>query len=821
MAEGPAPTLEFLEARDDFVRRHIGPGDAQIAAMLEAVGADSLDALLDETVPSDIRLDRPLSLPPARSEREALHDLRGIAARNAVRTSMIGMGYYGTVTPPVILRNVLESPGWYTAYTPYQAEISQGRLEALLTFQQMTMDLTGFDLANASLLDEATAAAEAMAMARRVGKSKAATFFVDADTHPQTVAVLRTRAQTLGVEVTVGDPATLDPETVFAALLSYPGSSGAVRDWRGVIEALHGAGALAIMATDLLALTLLTPPGELGADVAIGSAQRFGVPMGYGGPHAAFFATRDAYKRSCPGRIIGVSVDSGGAPALRMALQTREQHIRRDKATSNICTAQALLAVLAAMYGVWHGPDGVTRIARRVARLTAIAAEGLTRLGYSLAHEAFFDTVTVRVPGRARRIAARALERRINLRVVDADTLGFSLDETTRRKDVETLWRCFGGAEAEALSVAALDGAVDHALPADLARETPFMEHPVFNLHHGETEMLRYLRRLQAKDIALDRAMIPLGSCTMKLNAASEMIPITWKSFANLHPFAPLEQTQGYQQLFEELEGWLAEITGFEAVSLQPNAGSQGEYAGLLCIRRWHESRGEGARDVCLVPSSAHGTNPASAVMAGHEGRGGGLRRARRHRPRRPARQGRGASRPAGGADGHLSLDPWRVRGRHPRGLRRGPRGWRAGLHGRRQPQRAGRRGAARRYRRRCLPHEPAQDLLHPPWRRRAGRRAHRRGGASGAVPARPSGGGGCEPGSGRVRRAAHGGRGGGGALGLGDDPADPLDLYRDDGAGGAAPRDGLRDFERQLHRHAAEGPFSRGLYRAERAGRA
>jgi glycine dehydrogenase len=530
---------------------------------------------------------------------------------------MIGMGYHGTVTPPVILRNVLENPGWYTAYTPYQAEISQGRLEALLTFQQMTMDLTGFDLANASLLDEATAAAEAMAMARRVAKSKAQAFFVDADTHPQTIAVLRTRAAPMGIEIVVGDPAGMDPSAVFGALFSYPGSSGAVRDWRAVIAALHEAKALAIMATDLLALTLLTPPGELGADVAIGSAQRFGVAMGYGGPHAAFFATRDAHKRACPGRIIGVSVDSRGRPALRMALQTREQHIRRDKATSNICTAQALLAIMAAMFAVYHGPDGLERIARRVARFTAITAEGLRRLGYQPVHDAFFDTLTVRAPGRARRIAARALEQKINLRVIDADTLGLSLDETTRRRDVERLWSCFSTRAGEALSLAHIDAEVDNGVPAALARTTPFLEHPVFRLYHGETEMMRYLRRLQSRDIALDRAMIPLGSCTMMLNAASEMIPVTWKTFSDIHPFAPLEQTQGYQQLFEELERWLCEITGFAAVSLQPNAGSQGEYAGLLCIRRWHESRGEGARDVCLVPSSAHGTNPASAVMAG------------------------------------------------------------------------------------------------------------------------------------------------------------------------------------------------------------
>ncbi|MGF1659109.1 MAG: aminomethyl-transferring glycine dehydrogenase [Rubrimonas sp.] len=613
--------LSALEAREDFLRRHIGPDEAEIERMLAVVGAPSLDALIDQTVPEAIRLRRPLATPAPRTERDALHDLRNVAARNEVFTSMIGMGYHGTVTPSVIQRRVLENPGWYTAYTPYQAEISQGRLEALLNFQQMVMDLTGFDLANASLLDEATAAAEAMAMARRVGKSKAQAFFVDADTHPQTIAVLRTRAEPMGIGVVVGDPATLDPSTVFGALISYPGSSGAVRDWRSVFARLRGAGALGVVATDLLALTLLTPPGELGAEIAIGSAQRFGVPMGYGGPHAAFFATHDAHKRAIPGRIIGVSVDSRGKPALRMALQTREQHIRRDKATSNICTSQALLAVMASMYAVYHGPDGLTQIARRVARLAVLAAEGLRRLGCDVAHDAFFDTLTLNVPGQARRIAARARAERINLRVAGPDRIGISFDETTRAGDVARLWRVFDREADGKLSLAALDAELaptrPDAIPEGLRRTSAFLTHPVFNTHCSETEMMRYLRRLQARDVALDRAMIPLGSCTMKLNAATEMIPLSWKRFAHLHPFAPLEQAQGYQLLFEDLEAWLAEITGFAAVSLQPNAGSQGEYAGLLTIRNWHRARGEGHRDVCLIPSSAHGTNPASAIMAG------------------------------------------------------------------------------------------------------------------------------------------------------------------------------------------------------------
>ncbi len=606
-----APSLEDLEDAGAFVRRHVGPDAHEIDTMLKAVDAPSLAALIEQTVPAAILLGRELDLPAPMTETQALAHLRAMAAENVVARPMIGMGYSGTITPPVILRNVLENPGWYTAYTPYQAEISQGRLEALLTFQQMVMDLTGLDLANASLLDEATAAAEAMTMAHRVAASKAQGFFIDADTHPQTIAVLRTRAEPLGVAITVGDPETLDPATVFGALLSYPGSSGAIRDWRAVIQRLHGAGALAVMATDLLALTQLTPPGELGADVAVGSAQRFGVPMGFGGPHAAFFATRDAFKRSCPGRIIGVSVDSAGRPALRMALQTREQHIRRDKATSNICTAQALLAIMASMYAVYHGPEGLDRIARRTARFAAIAARGLKSAGFALGSEAFFDTLTVKTPGRAGEIADRAEAAGLLLRRIDAHTLGVSFDETTTRADVAALWRAFG-VEGE---VGALDGA--DAVPAALRRRSDYLTHPNFHAYRSETEMLRHLRRLQNRDVALDRAMIPLGSCTMKLNATAEMIPITWPGFADIHPFAPAAHTRGYRRLFAELQAQLCEITGFAAVSLQPNAGSQGEYAGLMTIRDWHRSRGEGHRDVCLIPSSAHGTNPASAVMAG------------------------------------------------------------------------------------------------------------------------------------------------------------------------------------------------------------
>ncbi|SEA97463.1 glycine dehydrogenase [Rubrimonas cliftonensis] len=610
--DAPRAPLSALEDGAAFARRHIGPDAAEIETMLSGLGAHSLAALIDETVPASIRMRRPLNLPEPLTEQQALATLRKMADANVVAQPMIGMGYHGTHTPPVILRNVLENPGWYTAYTPYQAEISQGRLEALLTFQQMTMDLTGFDLANASLLDEATAAAEAMTMARRLSKSKADGFFVDADTHPQTIAVLRTRAEPLGLRVIVGEPGALAPAELFGALLSYPGSSGAVRDWRGAIAALHEAGALAIMATDLLALTLLTPPAALGADAAIGSAQRFGVPMGFGGPHAAFFATREAHKRACPGRIIGVSRDAEGRPALRMALQTREQHIRRDKATSNICTAQALLAVMAACYAVWHGPEGLTRIARRTSRLAAIAAEGLRRAGVTAPTTGFFDTVTVQGVDAAA-IADRAEAEGLLLRRVSDDRLAFSFDETTTRAHVEALWRAFG----VSADIDALDAGVGDAIPEALRRRAPFLTHPVFHAGRSETQMLRWLRRLQGRDIALDRAMIPLGSCTMKLNATAEMIPITWPGFADIHPFAPAAHTLGYRRLFAGLVSQLREITGFDAVSLQPNAGSQGEYAGLLAIRSWHRSRGAGGRDICLIPGSAHGTNPASAVMAG------------------------------------------------------------------------------------------------------------------------------------------------------------------------------------------------------------
>ena len=538
-----------------------------------------------------------------------------LAAQNQVFTSLIGQGYSGTVLPAVIQRNILENPAWYTAYTPYQPEISQGRLEALFNFQTMICDLAGLDVANASLLDEATAAAEAMALAERAAPAKAKSFFVDHEVHPQTLAVLRTRAEPLGWKLIIGDPATdLAHAEVFGALLQYPGTSGAVRDLRPVIATLHAKGALAIVAADLLALTLLASPGELGADIAVGSAQRFGVPMGYGGPHAAYMAVRDALKRSLPGRIVGLSVDSRGQPAYRLALQTREQHIRREKATSNICTAQVLLAVIASMYAVYHGPEGLTHIARNVHRRTGVLAAGLRKLGFAPLSEAFFDTVTVDVGTQQNRIVAGAVAEKINLRIGEG-RLGIALDETTTPADVEAVWRAFGGG----LIYAEVETGARDALPPELKRASAFLTHPVFHAHRSETELLRYMRKLSDRDLALDRAMIPLGSCTMKLNATSEMIPLTWPTFTHLHPFAPREQARGYHALFKRLEQWLCDITGYDAISLQPNSGAQGEYAGLLAIRGYHAARGEPHRKVCLIPSSAHGTNPASASMAGME----------------------------------------------------------------------------------------------------------------------------------------------------------------------------------------------------------
>jgi glycine dehydrogenase len=601
--------------RTTFADRHIGPGIEAQDCMLDALGFDTLDALIDAAVPGPIRDRDALALndQTGQSENDMLARLREIASRNEVFTSLIGLGYYDTITPGVILRNVLEKPAWYTAYTPYQPEISQGRLEALLNFQTMVADLTAMDLANASLLDEGTAAAEAMAMLHRLNPKAGEVFVVDVDCHPQTIAVVQTRAEPLGITVSVCDPhVDLPAAKAFGVLLQYPGSSGQVRDCRAVVDAAHAQGALVAVATDLLACTLLTPPGEFGADVVVGSSQRFGVPLGFGGPHAAFLATRDDYKRTLPGRLVGVSVDGKGRTAYRLALQTREQHIRREKATSNICTAQVLLAVIAGLYGAYHGPEGLRAIAQRVHDLTRRLARSLRAGGVDVVTDAFFDTITVRVPGRAAEISAAARSRRINLREVDRDTLGIALDETSTDATVAAVCAAFG------VPVASRDANdSDDAIPGALRRMSEYLTHPAFHEHQSEHQMLRYLRRLADRDLALDRTMIPLGSCTMKLNATAEMVPITWPEFGRIHPFAPIEQAQGYLQLFDDLERWLAEITGYDAISLQPNAGSQGEYAGLLAIRKFHASQGNEQRDVCLIPASAHGTNAASAAMAG------------------------------------------------------------------------------------------------------------------------------------------------------------------------------------------------------------
>ncbi|MFE2617969.1 aminomethyl-transferring glycine dehydrogenase [Micromonospora chalcea] len=595
---------------EQFADRHIGPGRDDERRMLEAVGYSSVDELMDAAIPEVIRWHGTLDLPAPASEREAIAELRALAARNTVAVSMIGLGYHGTHTPAVIRRNVLENPAWYTAYTPYQPEISQGRLEALLNFQTMVTDLTGLATANASMLDEGTAAAEAMTLARRASKSKSPVYVVDADALPQTVAVITSRAEPLGIEVRVVDVERDElPAEFFGLHLQYPGASGAVRDHRALVEAAHGVGALVTVAADLLALTLLRPPGEIGADIAAGTTQRFGVPMGFGGPHAGYLAVRSGLERMLPGRLVGVSRDADGNPAYRLALQTREQHIRREKATSNICTAQVLLAVMAGMYAVYHGPDGLRAIARRTHEAAARLAAGLRAGGVDVADVPFFDTVTAVVPGRAAQVVAAAAERNVNLRLVDADRVGVSCDETTTGAHLQAVWAAFG--------VDGFDGDTDAGLPDALARTSGFLTHPVFHSHHSETAMLRYLRRLADFDYALDRGMIPLGSCTMKLNATTEMEPITWPEFAHLHPFAPAAQTAGYRELIAQLEGWLAEVTGYDAVSVQPNAGSQGELAGLLAIRGYHRERGEAHRDVCLIPSSAHGTNAASAVMAG------------------------------------------------------------------------------------------------------------------------------------------------------------------------------------------------------------
>jgi len=596
----------------DFAnRRHIGPSPQEMQKMLGLLGCDTLEALIDDTLPKSIRQSQPLDFGKAKSERELLHHMRLTASKNKVLSSLIGQGYYGTVTPPVIQRNILENPAWYTAYTPYQPEISQGRLEALLNFQTMVTDLTGLEIANASLLDEATACAEAMTMAQRVAKSKAKAFFVDENCHPQNIAVMQTRAKPLGIEVIVDAPERMVADQVFGAIFQYPGTYGHVHDFTQAIADLHAAKAIGIICADPLALTLLKEPGAMDADIAVGSTQRFGVPVGYGGPHAAYMASKEAYKRAMPGRIVGVSIDSHGGKAYRLSLQTREQHIRREKATSNVCTAQALLAVMASFYAVFHGPEGLKAIAQRIHRKTVRLAKGLEAAGFKVEPEAFFDTITVHVGVLQKTVMQAAVAEGVNLRAVGADKVGISLDERTRRATTEAVWRAFGITHADD------DLSPDYRVPETLHRRSKYLEHDVFHMNRAETEMMRYMRRLADRDLALDRAMIPLGSCTMKLNSAAEMMPVSWREFSLLHPFAPKDQALGYEEMIADLSDKLCQITGYDAISMQPNSGAQGEYAGLLTIAEYHRSRGEGHRNICLIPTSAHGTNPASAQMVG------------------------------------------------------------------------------------------------------------------------------------------------------------------------------------------------------------
>jgi glycine dehydrogenase len=610
--------LKDLDVYNDFIRRHIGPGPADEQAMLTELGMKSLDELVDKVVPPTIRRKKTLAVKTSKSERQVLDKLYQVSTRNQLFKSFIGMGYYNTQTPTVIERNLLRNPAWYTAYTPYQAEISQGRLEALLNFQTMIIDLTGMEIANASMLDEATSAAEAMTLCQRMSKSKGNVFFVADSCHPQTIAVVANRALHFGIEIVVGDPLNdLGELDLFGVLLQYPSSTGEIQDYHELVQQVHERKALVAVAADLLSLTLLKPPGEFDADVVVGTSQRFGVPLGYGGPHAAYMATREAFKRSMPGRLIGVSVDSRGKPALRLALQTREQHIRREKATSNICTAQALLAIMASMYAVYHGPDEIRRIAQRIHRLTIILANGLRELGHTVPTEYFFDTITVTTGNATEFVMAAARSEKINLRYVDMNTIGISLDEKATPGDIEKLFNIFTHDHGDEVSLDEIDSKAQISLPKALIRTSEFLTHPVFNKHHSETDLMRYMRKLADKDLALDRSMIPLGSCTMKLNAATQLVPVTWPGYGRVHPFVPLDQAQGYQQLFIELEQMLCACTGYDAVSLQPNSGAQGEYAGLLAIKGYHQSRNEGHRKICLIPASAHGTNPASAQMAG------------------------------------------------------------------------------------------------------------------------------------------------------------------------------------------------------------
>ena len=803
--------LEQLEDRSAFARRHIGPDPDEQAAMLATLGFASRDALIDAVVPKSIRRKTPMGLAAPRTEGDALQALRRIAEKNELFRSFIGQGYHDTHTPGVILRNIFQNPAWYTAYTPYQPEISQGRLEALLNYQTMVTDLTGLAIANASMLDEATAAAEAMTLCQRSTKSASRVFAVADDALPQTIDVVKGRAEPLGIEVRVLPPAALAGEDAFGVLVQYPGVNGEIRDFAAVAQAVHARGGLVVAAADILSLALLKPPGEWGADVAVGSSQRFGVPVGFGGPHAAFMATRDELKRNMPGRLVGVTVDAQGHTAYRLALQTREQHIRREKATSNICTAQVLLAVMASMYAVYHGPQGVERIARRVHRLTAILKAGLVKAGFNVETRDFFDTITVATGDRTAAIVERARAARVNFRRVDAGRLGISLNGTVTREDVENIWRIFSGGPA-AFTVADLDRDAPSAIPAALARTTPYLQHPVFNRYHSETEMLRYLRSLADKDLALDRSMIPLGSCTMKLNATSEMIPVSWREFAHVHPLAPADQWRGYRELIEGLEKRLAQSTGYAAVSIQPNAGSQGEYAGLLIIRKWHASRGEPHRNVCLIPSSAHGTNPASAHMAGMQvivvacdDRGNVdlvdlEKKAAQHAANLAAIMVTYPSTHGVFEAGITEICD--IVHRH---------GGQVYVDGANMNAMVGLTRAGRIRRRRLAP-EPAQDVLHPAWRRRAGRGSGRGRGAPRQVPAGPS------PSRALVRGDR---RGDGRTLRQRLDPPDLLDVHRDDGRRGPHGGERGRDPQRELHRQAPRTPLPGRLFGAGRARRA
>jgi len=802
------PSLHSLEQHDAFVARHIGPNDTEIAEMLAALGFDSLDAFTQAIVPDSIKASGTLSLPDAVSEVDALARIRDIASRNQAYRSFIGQGYYGTHTPNVILRNILENPAWYTAYTPYQAEISQGRMEALINFQTMVADLTAMDIANASLLDEASAAAEAMTLAKRSSKSKSNTLLVSGDTHPQTLDVLRTRAEPLGLVVDVVHStdefhAKLATGDYFGVLVSYPASSGWIADWMHDAEVIHGHGALLVVASDLLALTLLKPPGEMGADIVVGSSQRFGVPMGFGGPHAAFMACRDAYKRSMPGRLIGVSIDAAGNPAYRLTLQTREQHIRREKATSNICTAQVLLAVMASMYAVYHGPHGLKRIAQRIARYTAILKVGLEQLGHATVHANAFDTLCIDTGDQGAALSSRARAHGINLRTRGNGSLCISLDETTTRSDIELLWEVFG--EGKPLpSVDALESDAPDLIPEALRRTSRYLTHPVFNTHHSEHELLRYLRQLADKDLAMDRTMIPLGSCTMKLNATAEMVPVTWPEFANLHPLAPAAQARGYGELIAGLEAMLEEITGYDAVSLQPNSGAQGEYAGLLAIRAFHASRGEGHRNICLI----------KCTDGGHAGGGHPVRRQRQCRRRRHPPTSRKALGQPGRDHADLPIHPRRVRGRRGRNMRHRPQSRWPGLHRRRQHERIGWVGQARQVGFGCVAPEPAQDLLHPSRRRRPGCRSVRGEGSPRAVPPR------CT----QPRRTAHARgrwRSDGRRRNLRQclDPADQLDVHHPDGCQRPAQGDPGGDAQCQLHRQATGILLPHLVHRPQRSG--